>query len=388
MTEAFYHQSFAVSFDYPVVFTRNLFDPSNRAFVDAATRLQESRRHRAVVFIDSGVAGHHPDLAQRIEKYFAARASELELAAPPYVVPGGEAVKKDLKRIEEIIRHFVELRLCRHSLVVAIGGGAVLDAIGFATALFHRGLRLVRVPTTVLAQNDVAVGVKNAMNFGEGKNLIGTFSPPFAVLNDFDFLRTLTDDVWIAGISEAFKVAIIQDAEFFRELCRDAKKLRARGEPAMERLIRRCAELHLEHIRTSGDPFEYGRARPLDFGHWSAHKLESMSGYRIDHGHAVAIGIALDSSCAAQKGWIAKKEFDAICKGLSDSGFALWDPLLERRTAAGKLEILEGLKSFQEHLGGELYITFPKGIGRRFEVQEVSAQLVEQSIGQLKTMRS
>ena len=254
--------------------------------------------------------------------------------------------------------------------------------------LFHRGLRLVRVPTTVLAQNDVGVGVKNAMNFDDGKNLIGTFSPPFAVLNDFNFLRTLPDDVWIAGISEAFKVAIIQDAEFFKDLCRDAVKLRARDEAAMESLIRRCAKLHLEHIRTSGDPFEYGRARPLDFGHWSAHKLESMSGYRIDHGHAVAIGIALDSSYAARKKWISEKEFHTICGGLSDSGFALWDDLLERRMKSGKLEILEGLKSFQEHLGGELYITFPKGIGRKFEVQEVDAALVEKSIGQLKSMRS
>lgn len=384
MTDTFYHQSFVVSFDYPVVFTRDLFDPANRAFLDAATRLQESRRHRAVVFIDSGVAQHHSGLPRRIETYFSAHAGALELAAPPCVVPGGEAVKKDLKRIEEITRQFLELRLCRHSLVVAVGGGAVLDAIGFATALFHRGLRLVRVPTTVLAQNDVGVGVKNAMNFGDGKNLVGTFSPPFAVLNDFGFLHTLSDRDWIGGISEAFKVAIIRDAEFFGELCRDAKKLRARDADAMEHLIRQCAKLHLEHIRTSGDPFEYGRARPLDFGHWSAHKLESMSGYRIGHGHAVAIGIALDSCYAARKGWITDQEFGSICRGLADSGFSLWDPLLERTAKEGKLEILDGLKSFQEHLGGELYITFPKGIGSKFEVQEVDADLVEKCIHELK----
>ena len=388
MTDGFYHQSFVVSFDYPVVFTRDLFDPANRAFVDAANRLMEPRAHRAIVFIDSGVAQHHAGLSRQIQKYFHAHPRELELATPPRIVPGGEAIKQDLKRIDEIIRQFVDLRMCRHSVVVAIGGGAVLDAIGFATALFHRGLRLIRVPTTVLAQNDVAVGVKNAMNFGVGKNLVGTFSPPFAVLNDFNFLRTLTDTVWIGGIAEAFKVAIIQDAKFFKELCRDAKKLRGRDEDAMEHLIRRCAELHLEHIRTSGDPFEYGRARPLDFGHWSAHKLESMSGYRIGHGHAVAIGIALDSCYAARQGWITKKEFNAICKGLVESGFALWDSLLVRKTKDGKLEILEGLKSFQEHLGGELYITFPKGIGSKFEVQEVLAEFVEQSIGQLKSMRS
>lgn len=388
MTDGFYHQSFVVPFDYPVVFTRNLFDPANRAFVDVANRLAEPRAHRAIVFIDSGVAQHHAELPQQIQKYFTAHPRELELVTPPCVVPGGEVIKKDLVRMEDLIRQFLDLRLCRHSIVVAIGGGAVLDAIGFATALFHRGLRLIRVPTTVLAQNDVAVGVKNAMNFDGGKNLIGTFSPPFAVLNDFNFLRTLPDPIWISGIAEAFKVAIIQNAKFFQELCCDATKLRGRDEAAMERLIRRCAELHLEHIRTSGDPFEYGRARPLDFGHWSAHKLETMSGYRIDHGHAVAIGIAIDSCYAARQGWITDKEFQAICKGLADSGFALWDPLLEQKAETGKLEILDGLKNFQEHLGGELYLTFPKGIGRKFEVQEVREELVEQSIRQLKSMRS
>ena len=388
MIDCFYHQSFMVSFDYPVIFTRDLFNPTNRAFVNAATRLGESQRHRAIVFIDSGVAKHRANLPQQIQQYFEAHPRELELAAPPRVVPGGEAIKQDLKRIDEIIQRFVKLKLCRHSIVVAIGGGAVLDAIGFATALFHRGLRLIRVPTTVLAQNDVAVGVKNAMNFGESKNLVGTFSPPFAVLNDSNFLRTLSDHDWIGGISEAFKVAIIQDADFFKTLCRSAKKLRARDEEAMERLIRRCAELHLEYIRTSGDPFEYGRARPLDFGHWSAHKLESMSGYRISHGHAVAIGIALDSCYAAQKGWLTGKEFQAVCKGLAESGFALWSDELERRLPDGKLEILEGLKNFQEHLGGALYITFPKGIGQKFEVQEVDATRVQECIRRLKEMRT
>ena len=260
----------------------------------------------------------------------------------------------------------------------------MLDAIGFATALFHRGLRLIRVPTTVLAQNDVGVGVKNAMNFGGGKNLVGTFSPPFAVLNDVGFLRTLSDRDWIAGIAEAFKVAIIRDAAFFRFLCRNARNLRARNAPTMERLIRRCAELHLEHIATSGDPFEFGRARPLDFGHWSAHKLESMSGYRVGHGEAVAIGLALDSRYAMRKGWLAEQEFRAIVTGLADSGFRLWHPLLERTAKNRTLEILNGLKDFQEHLGGELFITFPKGIGRKFEVQEVDAARVGEAVRFLK----
>jgi 3-dehydroquinate synthase len=196
----------------------------------------------------------------------------------------------------------------------------------------------------------------------------------------------LSDHDWIGGISEAFKVAIIQDAEFLKTLCRSARKLRARDEEAMEHLIRRCAELHMEHIRTSGDPFEYGRARPLDFGHWSAHQLEFMSGYRIGHGHAVAIGIALDSCYATRQGWLTGKEFEAVFKGLKDSGFNLWSDELERRSPHGRLEILDGLKNFQEHLGGELYITFPKGIGQKFEVQEVDERMVEDCVAKLKVL--
>lgn len=132
--------------------------------------------------------------------------------------------------------------------------------VGFVTALVHRGLRLVRMPTTVLAQNDAGVGVKNGMNEHGVKNFLGTFAPPFAVVNDAAFLETLPDEHWRGGISEAFKVAIIKDRAFFEFLVRSAPRLRAREANAMEALVKRCAVLHLEHIASSGDPFEiWGR---------------------------------------------------------------------------------------------------------------------------------
>jgi 3-dehydroquinate synthase len=377
-------QSFSVSFDFPVIFTRALFEPSNPEMVGALCRLNERRVHRAAAFVDSNVAKCHPDLLSRVASYFAAHSARITLAEPPQVVPGGEVIKADTQIAHDLIRRFAELGLCRHSYVLAVGGGAVLDAVGFATALFHRGLRLIRVPTTVLAQNDVGVGVKNALNFAGGKNLVGTFSPPFAVLNDFDVLRTLSDRDWIGGISEAFKVAIIRDAEFFRWLCGHAAELRRRDERAMEHLIRRCAELHLEHIRTSGDPFELGQARPLDFGHWSAHKLEAMSDYRVGHGQAVATGIALDSAYATAKGWIAEQEYAAIFKGLIESGFSFWHDELDARAPDGSLEILQGLRDFQEHLGGELVLTFPKGIGSAVEASEIDPALVGKAIERLR----
>lgn len=379
-----YRQRLNVAFDFPVVFTRDTFRPSNPALLKVITRLRERRVHRAAVFIDAGVARGRPELALAVTRYFRAHAAQLKLVARPQVVPGGETAKNDLARVAAIMRRLLAWRLCRHSFVIVIGGGAVLDTVGFAASLVHRGLRLIRLPTTVLAQDDSGVGVKTAVNFGAGKNLIGTFAPPFAVINDEAFLDTLSDADWRGGVAEAFKVAIIKDADFFRWLCRNAARLRRRDPAAMRRMIRRSAELHLDHIRTGGDPFEFGRARPLDFGHWSAHKIEALSRYRVGHGQAVAIGLALDACYAARKGWITDAECRAIHRGLGECGFTLWHRLLERKTVDGKLELLGGLRDFQEHLGGELYITFPRGIGRKFEVQEISATLVATCIRGLK----
>lgn len=376
-------QRFDVGFSYPVVFTRRLFAADNPAFADAVTRMGEQRRHRLLVLIDAGVARGHPQLAAEIRAYADARPAHLELVQPPRVVAGGEGIKNDLMGLSSLINTMVERRLCRHSYVVAIGGGAMLDAVGFAAAIVHRGLRLVRVPTTVLAQNDSGVGVKNAVNLNGTKNLVGTFAPPFAVLNDFDFLRTLGDREWTDGIAEAFKVAIIKDRAFFDWLCAHAAALRARDEAAMEHLVERCAELHLQHIGGNGDPFEFGTARPLDFGHWAAHRIEALSGYRVSHGQAVAIGVALDSAYAMRCGWLAAEECDAIHRGLTAAGFTLWHDLLEKRRGES-LELLQGLADFREHLGGELCITMPRGLGQKFEVHEMDPMLVEEAVRLLK----
>lgn len=377
------HQAFAVSFDYPVVFTRAVFDPANRALVDTLDRRGDTRVHRVVVFVDGEVAVAWPDVSAQIERYAAAHAARFELAAPPRIVPGGERIKNDPAQVEDLIRLLVGLHMDRQSCVLAIGGGALLDAVGYAAALVHRGLRLVRLPTTVLAQNDAGVGVKNAINWRGAKNMLGTFAPPFAVINDLDFLRTLPERGWTDGIAEAFKVAIIKDAAFFRELCGLAPALRARDEAAMERLVVRCAELHLEHIRGGGDPFEYGRARPLDYGHWSAHRLEILSDFALSHGQAVAIGVALDSIYAGLKGWLAPEEVQAVTEGLQAAGFVLWHATLARREADGRLALLRGLEDFREHLGGELCVTMPDGLGRKFEVHELDPALVEEAVRRL-----
>ncbi len=376
-------QKFSVSFDYPVTFTRDLFEPSNPVFRDTLRRRTEDRPGRALVFLDQGVATAAPDLAERICAYFSAYEADLCLVKAPHVVMGGEAIKNDYRLVMEIVDTVLEYRLCRHSFVVAIGGGAMLDAVGFAASLVHRGLRTVRVPSTTLAQNDAGVGVKNGMNLHGGKNTIGTFHPPFAVLNDSALLETLPQAHWIGGVAEAFKVAVIKDAPFFHALCKDAKRFRQRDIAAQERMIVRCAEWHLDHIRTQGDPFEMGRARPLDFGHWAAHKLESMSDYRIPHGEAVAVGMAIDASYAAARGWLAKTDCAALVQGLVDTGFTMSHSEMGRRLGDGRLELLGGLDDFREHLGGQLCVTFPDGLGRKQEIHTIDHACMERVIRDL-----
>lgn len=387
-------QTIHVSFDFPVVFTGSAFDPANSAVVDAIDRLRDDMRHRAMVFIDANVEKSHPRLAEKVTAYFHAHSEKLVLAAPPEIVPGGEAIKNDFAIVGKLAAMMLSARLSRHACVLVIGGGAVLDAVGLAASLVHRGLRLVRLPTTVLSQNDGGVGVKNGVNFCGQKNALGVFAPPFAVINDFDFLASLDDRQWRDGIAEAFKVAIIRDKAFFEFLCGNPLMPAEAGEgdaeeelkTARRHFISRCAELHLGHIRAGGDPFEFGSARPLDFGHWSAHKLETMSGFRISHGEAVAVGVLLDSLYAVSKGWLERREFDRIRAAFHQNGLPLWLEELDLRDDAGNLRVFEGLAEFQEHLGGKLCVTFPMGIGKRHEVHEIDATAMTAAITELRAL--
>lgn len=377
-------QAFELTLSYPVRFTRKAFAADNNLLQQVIARGSGGRVRRVMAVVDSGVVKAFPDYPGHLSSWFAARSDHLDLVCPPVEVPGGEGLKNDYRRLMGLVDQMLEYHLCRHSVVLVIGGGAVLDAVGFGAALVHRGLRLVRMPSTTLAQDDAGIGVKNGMNLHGGKNTVGVFAAPYGVVNDLSLLDGLPDARWRDGISEAFKVAMIRDRAFFLELCAMAPALGQRDPAAMERLVFRCAKLHLEHIATSGDPFELGSARPLDFGHWSAHKLESMSGYRISHGHAVAVGIALDSLYAARLGWIDPKDAEALLRALGQCGFELAPDELFQRQGDGRLRILDGLDEFREHLGGELTLSLPAPIGALREIHEVDAALVETHVEALR----
>ncbi|MDH3453326.1 MAG: 3-dehydroquinate synthase, partial [Gammaproteobacteria bacterium] len=312
-TGTIHWQRFSVPYEYPVYFTEHLFDPENTILRDTLTRLEPEQRHRCVVFLDDGLGRSRPSLSAEIEGYARHFERHIDLVTAPVIIPGGEKIKSDLHFVEQQQQTLYDYHIDRHSFVIAVGGGAVLDAVGLVAATTHRGIRHIRIPTTVLAQNDSGVGVKNGVNLFGAKNYVGTFAPPFAVINDLDFIYALEPRDRIAGIAEAVKVALIRDARFFAWLERQADDLATHERQAMADMIRRCAELHMHQIAHGGDPFENGSARPLDYGHWSAHKLESLTRYHLRHGEAVAIGIALDARYSVLCGRLPAGQEERIC---------------------------------------------------------------------------
>lgn len=377
-------QRICVNFAFPVHFTQDLFAEQNRIFVETVSRLERDKRHRVVFVIDDNVAAAHPGLIPSINRYFTTHAKALELIAPPTLVPGGEGVKNDIAHVLGLVKLVDRHGVDRHSFMAIVGGGAVLDMACFAAAISHRGVRAIRIPTTVLAQDDSAVGVKNAINLFGKKNFIGTFLPPFAVLNDSNFLTTLSHRDKIAGMAEAIKVALIRDRIFFQYLEANRARMAQADMEVLTHLIRRSAEIHMNHIRTSGDPFEFGSARPLDFGHWTAHKMESLTQNRLRHGEAVALGMAMDTRYSVMAGLLSPNQSERIISLLQTLGFRLWEDELLSRDEMGNLEVLQGLREFREHLGGTLHITLLRDIGEGVEVNEMDEALVLQSIHWLR----
>lgn len=375
----------SLHFDYPVVFTRSIFDRENDALVHVISRKERERIHRVLVVLERAVFQVFPKLPGEIAAYFAAHGKHATLVSSvPLVLDGGERAKTSIEFPMDVASRLNDLGMDRQSVVVIIGGGALLDMVGFAASITHRGLRVVRVPTTVLAQADSAVGVKNGINAFGKKNFLGSFAPPFGVVVDSLFLTTLPKRDRVSGMAEAVKVALVRDASFYSWIEGHREAL-ARGSAAeVEGLIRRSADLHLEHIARSGDPFELGLARPLDFGHWSAHKLESLSAYELRHGEAVAIGIALDTILSAELGLLDHSFLEPILRLLETLGFSLWHDTLERTTRSGERSVLDGLREFREHIGGELTITLLPEIGRGCDVHAIDERLVLEGIALLK----
>ena len=246
---------FSVPFEHRLLFTHDVFGAEQHVLAELLEP-SDTQPARVQFWLDAGVDEADPSIRTRIEQFSTRFADRVVVAGDPQIVPGGEEVKNDIHILERMLRELHRAELDRRSYVVVIGGGAVLDTVGFAASLAHRGVRLIRLPTTTLAQADSGVGVKNGVNLYRTKNWLGSFAPPWAVINDAHVLETLTDRDFRAGFAEAVKVALLKDPELFDELCQAAPRICRRDMSACLPVIRRSAELHLEHITRGGDPFE------------------------------------------------------------------------------------------------------------------------------------
>lgn len=380
-----YTYPITVTFEHQLRFTQGVFELEND-ILSHVLNADKKGGARVLVFLEEEVEAAHLGLSDKVTAYLAKNCARM-LFQGTVLLPGGEVVKNEEKWLIKVLNSLREAGLDRHSYVMAIGGGAFLDLIGFASAITHRGVRLVRFPTTTLSQDDSGVGVKNGINAYGQKNFLGTFAVPYAVINDFDFLETQSADDRRIGLVEAVKVALVKDASFFEWIETYADELRQWQKDLVHRLIERSAILHAEHIALSGDPFEMGSSRPLDFGHWSAHKLELLSSFTLSHGQAVSLGIALDVLYSALSGYMEAEEAMRVLQVLERLEMPLWSDFLEQRNAEGNLALLDGLKEFQEHLGGELTVLMLSAPGASFDVNKVDIAIVEEAIDFLRSRR-
>jgi len=368
-----------VTFKHRIVFTREAFSQGNRIVEEI---LREGGGRRVLVLIEEAVATAWPGLEDEVHAYLA--LPDLELRGV-LVLPGGEAVKADEKLVERVWQEIDAAHLDRHSYVMIIGGGAFLDAAGYAAATAHRGMRVLRFPTTTLSQDDSGVGVKCAINAFGKKNWIGAFSVPFAVINDFQFLHTQTEETRRIGLVEAVKVALVKDREFFEWIEENIDALSALEQGTLEACVEKSGLLHAEHIARGGDPFEMGSSRPLDFGHWAAHKLEALTSHQLPHASAVGVGVALDTLYSARVGLLEFSDAERVLKVLGGLGIALYHPALDWLDDSDRRRVFDGLDEFREHLGGELTVLLLGEPGRGVEVHEINEVLLGECIRELRT---
>ncbi|QDT37566.1 3-dehydroquinate synthase [Stratiformator vulcanicus] len=372
--------SFSVPFQHRLRFTADVLGSDEHVLLDLLEG-SEGKTPRVQFWVDEDVAAANPGLEQRLELFGERHSDRVIATGNVQFVPGGEAVKNDIHILERMLKCMNAADLDRRSYVVVIGGGAVLDAVGFAAAIAHRGIRLIRLPTTTLAQGDSGVGVKNSVNLFRQKNWIGTFAVPWAVINDEALLSTLPDREFVAGFSEAVKVSLLKDAAFFDRVCEGAAAIRERDMEVARPIIRDSAVWHLKHITRGGDPFEALEARPLDYGHWSAHKLEVMTDFAVSHGEAVGIGVAIDTVYSSLKHGLSETDANRVLDCLQDLGLPLSHPMLSETGL-----LFEGLEQFRQHLGGRLTITMLDGVGRPINVHEIDRGAMTEAIERVRVV--
>jgi len=362
---------------YEVVKTRHVFNPENKLLAE------EIKKRNAFFVVDKGIGEQQIEELKNYMVMLYPDWSKADVKRHMLILAGGEKVKNGLRGVFNVFRiayRAWRAKLDKQSAFVLIGGGATLDVAGFAGSIFHRGTDHIRIPTTLLAQDDAGIGVKNGINFFGQKNFFGTYYPPQSVLIDPFFLKTANPRIMSDGIAEIIKVTLLKDKEDFEKLEAAHGILfhlpEALKGQVSETLLAPAEELlwisiknHLGQI--TKDPRERISARPLDYGHAWGHRLEIVTRHRLSHGQGVAIGMAIDSYISWRRGYITEKEFKRIIKLIRAVDLPIYDK------AATFDNLWPGLEDFRAHLGGKLTITLlgeegaasgAEGIGKKQDI--------------------
>jgi 3-dehydroquinate synthase len=296
-------------------------------------------------------------------------------AKSTFLIDDSESAK-NLQTVELLCRALTYAGADRRAVIVAVGGGVIGDVAGFTAASYLRGVRLVQIPTTLVAQVDSSVGGKTGVNLPEGKNLVGAFYPPDAVIADMDTLGTLPHREYRSGLYEVIKYGAIADAGLFRYLERNMLALLRRDAAALEHVIYRC--IRIKACIVERDERENGRREILNFGHTFGHALEAITGYRgFLHGEAIAWGMYAATLLGAATGRIGEPEVARIMRLVARVGPL---PSMGKIEVAALRRILAGDKKSRE---GEVRWVLPQGIGKVQRGVALPWKLVARTISEL-----
>jgi len=314
----------------------------------------------------AGING--PSILVSQPRIFKAVGGRLKNKFPTVLIPNGERAKT-LATVTRLLDRMVQLKLTRQSAVIAVGGGVVGDVAGFAASIYMRGVPVVQVPTTLLAQVDSSIGGKTGVNHRAGKNLIGTFYQPRLVVSDPLVLKTLPEREYTSGLYEALKYGVIRDAELFRDFEHNTSPLIERDPEAVERLVARCAAVKADVVMS--DENERDVRRILNFGHTVGHGLEAAAHYkRIKHGEAVGYGMIAATRIGTALKKIKDRDRTRIEQAISSIGRL---PSLDGLQSQDVLNALQHDKKIRD---GAIHFVLPRAIGRVEITPDVPSRLV------------
>lgn len=283
-------------------------------------------------------------------------------------LPGGEG-SKSKETLFFLLEEMTKASLNKDSLVIAVGGGTITDLVGFAASIYHRGLPLIFIPTTLLGMVDAAIGGKNGINFLGLKNQIGTLFHPLATINDMSFLQTLDDKSLKEGLSEVIKYGIIQDKELFTFLDENMEKILAKDPLTLRFIVERSIENKLHVVKRSEDEPAYRDI--LNFGHTFAHAIEGVSQNKISHGEAVAIGMGLAMKVSERLQWCTSMDVLKVFRLLERAKLNLLLPNFDEE------QILTFLEKDKKGTLGKINLILSKGIGYVAKANDVSRELLK-----------